>query len=172
MLDNYIENGYVKIRLENRSQREAVQSKKRKIFGWVAGGATVLGGIASFAVAGPLGLGLYAGLGEAGAAMLGGVAAAGLAGGGITGLSVGASLQKWMPRKWFGEQSALKETVKRLKKSAKQKCVKENAGDDAVTSANTTADEPSIIATVSDHAVDATPNNTASNSVDTIADIR
>lgn len=156
-LQNDIELGYVKLRQENKSQRDKVESKKKTIFASIAVGATVLGAVGSFAIAGPLGLGLFATFAEAGPAMLGGVAAAGMAGGGIGGLGVGAITKKWLPRKWFGEQSALKKLIKRTKHSRKDKFDEETAADD-----NVSAPPPNNIATLSDHVAPTTTNHTES----------
>lgn len=114
-----MENGYATLRDVNKSQRDNVESKKSTIFKSIAIGATVVGGIGTVILGGPLGLGLFAAFAEAGPAVLGGLAAGGVAGGGLGGLGIGAATKKWFPRKWFGEQSALKKTMKRLKQSLK-----------------------------------------------------
>lgn len=152
-----------------------MESTKSTIFKSIAIGATVVGGAASVILGGPLGLGLFAAFAEAGPVMLGGLAAGGAAGGVLGGLGIGAGTKKWFPRKWFGEQTALRKAMKRLKQSLKGEFggeveSSENATlpIDSSAPVNTTAipnneapDLPSSTSTLSDHA-ESTQNNSAS----------
>lgn len=82
-------------------------------------GSTVVGAVGSLKLGGPIDFGLFATFAEAGPAVLAGLAGAGATGGGLGGLGIGLGTKKWIPRKLFGESSALKKQIKRLKESRK-----------------------------------------------------
>lgn len=116
-LENGIEKQYKEIQEVNTKEREKVESGKSKIWKVAAVVGIAAGAIGSVVVAGPFGLGLI--FAEAGSALLGGLAAGGAAGGATAGAGVGFGIKKLVPRKWFGESSVLKKTMKSLKESVK-----------------------------------------------------
>lgn len=128
MLQKEIEKGYAILRNENKRQQDIVESEQSFYFKAAAYGTMAVGAIGSLLLGGPLGFGLLAAFTEAGGGLSGlaaagavgtGLAASGAAGGVGIGASIGAGIRKWMPRKWFGEQSALSKTMKGLKQSSK-----------------------------------------------------
>lgn len=79
------------------------------------------GAIGSVVVAGPLALGLFSTYAAASPAMWGGLVAGGVTGGGIGG-GIGAGIKKFIPRKWFGAETALSKAIAALKQSRKRQC--------------------------------------------------
>lgn len=126
------------------------------MFNRFVAGATVLGATGSFIAAGPLGLGLFTTIAEAGTAAVAsvtvGTAAVGAAGG-----MIGACLKKWLPRNWFGKQSAMSDLMNQSKEKRKNKNMKVQFPNDIESMPND--ETPSNIPLLSDHAVATTSTN-------------
>lgn len=166
-LQKDIEKGYAIVFSENKALRDNVEGTKTTIFKTIAIGATVAGGIGLIVLGGPIGLGLFAAFAEASPAMIGGLAAGGAAGGGIGGLGIGAATKKWFPRRWFGEQTALKKAMKRMKRSLRDSFGGEiEPSDNGETSQDNPLPSPVSNAAISTVTTTTMPNNVASASRD------
>lgn len=160
-IQNGMRNGFEAIREINMTEKRKVESKKNVVCASIAGVATVAGAIVSVVLGGPIGFGLFAAAAEAGPALLAGLAAGGAVGGGIGGFGLGLGTKRWLPRKLFGEHTALKKELKRLKE------FKRLSFDNTMTLAadtatpNVTENSPANIATM--------PNNATSDRIDTIS---
>lgn len=121
LLEKDINNGYDKIHEINKRERARVEFKKNTIFASVTGGALAIGAVATVLVSGPLGLALFPAYAAASPSLLGGLIAGGATGGGIGGAAIGTVVKKFIPRKWFGTETALSKTIDELKRSPRSR---------------------------------------------------
>lgn len=125
-LGERIKKSYDTIHDTNKSEKENVETKKKRIFASITIATTVAGAIGSVVMGGPLFLGLFnRTIAEAGLQLIGGLVASGATGGSVGGASIGIGVNKLLPRKWFGSECALDKMINSLKNSQNDIIVKE-----------------------------------------------
>lgn len=122
-----IEKVYDTIHDTNNSEKEHVETKKKRIFASITIATTVAGVIGSVVMGGPLFLGLFnRTIAEAGLQIICGLVAGGATSGSLGGASIGVGVNKLLPRKWCGSEFALNEAIKSLKNSQNDIIVKKS----------------------------------------------